>query len=75
MKEICLLRHLKIHNISEIFQNSYSANRGKRDISEEEEKFEEDEFDELMAHYFNPFYGKIYITMSQWIFLIERKIH
>ena len=61
----------QIHVISEIFQNSYSANRGKRDISEEEEKFEEDEFDELMAHYFNPFYGKICIKY----FLIERKIH
>merc|ERR1712088_1123453 len=37
---------------------SYSANRGKRDISEEEEfeddEITEDELDELMGRYFNP---------------------
>ena len=41
-----------------MFQNSYSANRGKRDISEEEEfeddEITEDELDELMGRYFNP---------------------
>ena len=41
-----------------LFQNSYSANRGKRDIVEEEEiedeELTDDEYDELMGRYFNP---------------------
>ena len=57
-----LPQRTKIHVlflISKIFQNSYSANRGKRDIAEEEEiedadEITEDEFDELMGRYFNP---------------------
>merc|ERR1711936_915326 len=51
-------RQMSLADMMNEFKNSYSANRGKRDISEEEE-FEddettEDEFDELMGRYFNP---------------------
>merc|ERR1712156_1009171 len=43
-------RQMSLADMMNEFKNSYSANRGKRDISEEEE----DELDELMGRYFNP---------------------
>merc|ERR1712110_731403 len=43
-------RQMSLADMMNEFKNSYSANRGKRDISEEEE-FEDDE---LMGRYFNP---------------------
>merc|ERR1712073_134162 len=51
-------RQMSLADMMNEFKNSYSANRGKRDISEEEE-FEDDEItegelDELMGRYFNP---------------------
>merc|ERR1712156_1086302 len=43
-------RQMSLADMMNEFKNSYSANRGKRDISEEEE----DELDELMGRYYNP---------------------
>merc|ERR1712156_1265369 len=43
-------RQMSLADMMNEFKNSYSANRGKRDISEEEEV----EDDELMGRYFNP---------------------
>merc|ERR1711997_493061 len=51
-------RQMSLADMMNEFKNSYSANRGKRDISEEEEfeddEITEDELDELMGRYFNP---------------------
>merc|ERR1712080_357485 len=52
-------RQMSLADMMNEFKNSYSANRGKRDIVEEEEiedadEISEDEFDELMGRYFNP---------------------
>merc|ERR1711997_284349 len=51
-------RQMSLADMMNEFKNSYSANRGKRDIVEEEEieddEITEDEFDELMGRYFNP---------------------
>merc|ERR1711878_100837 len=51
-------RQMSLADMMNEFKNSYSANRGERDISEEEEfeddEITEDELDELMGRYFNP---------------------
>merc|ERR1712226_1136166 len=51
-------RQMSLADMMNEFKNSYSANRGKRDIVEEEEiedeELTDDEYDELMGRYFNP---------------------
>merc|ERR1712045_1081118 len=52
-------RQMSLADMMNEFKNSYSANRGKRDIVEEEEiedddEVTEEEFNELMGRYFNP---------------------